>query len=123
MTTSKAGKGPLSVCLADCRPLSDLERRILAHCIASGGPKASGCTVSPVGIVAPDSAAARDVYGALVYEYGITIFEAFIRGKIGKRKYDAIAEFVDSFATQIEFAIGLKKGDLAEPVTLIITHQ
>lgn len=123
MTTSKAGKGPLSVSLADCRPLSDLERKILAHCIASGGAEASGCTVSPVGIVAPDSAAARGVYDALVYGYGMDIFIGFVSGKVGKRKYDGIAEFVDSFATQIEYAVGMKKHGLAKPVKLTISHQ
>ncbi len=123
MITSNAGKGPLSVSLPDYRPLSELERKILAHCIASGGAAASGCTVSPVGIVAPDSAAARAVYGALVYEYGIDIFIGFLRGKVGKRKHDAIAEFVDSFATQIEYSLGMKKGALAQPVKLVISHQ
>lgn len=123
MTTSKAGNGPLSVSLADCRPLNDLERKILAHCIASGGAECSGCTVSPVGIVAPDMAAARAVYDALVYGYGMDIFIGWISGKVKKRKYDGIAEFVDSFATQIEYAVGMKKHGLAKPVKLVITHQ
>lgn len=123
MTTSKAGKGPLSIHLDDCRPLSELERRILAHCIASGGAEASGCTVSPVGVVAPDSAAARAVYDSLVYGYGMDIFMGFVTGKVGKRKHDAIAEFVDAFATQIEFAVGMKKHGLAKPVKLTISHQ
>lgn len=122
MKTTSAGKGPLSVSLDDCRLISDLERKILAHCIASGGAEASGCTVSPVGIVAPDSAAARAVYDALVYGYGIDIFIGFLTGKIGKRKYDGIAEFVDSFATQIEYAVGMKKHGLAKPVKLEINH-
>lgn len=108
---------------AGATPLNDLQRRILAHCIASSGAKAETCTVTPVGVVCRDSEAARAVYGALVYDYGITIFTAFIQGKIGKRKYDGIAEFVDSFATQIEYALGMKKGDLAQPVKLVISHQ
>lgn len=113
----------LTIQTAGATPLTDLQRRILAHCIASEGPKASGCTVTPVGVVCPTSEAARAVYGSLVYDYGITIFTAFVTGKVGKRKYDGIAEFVDSFATQIEIALGLKKGDLAQPVKLVITHQ
>lgn len=108
MTTTSAGKGPLSVSLVDSRPLSSLERKILAHCIAAGGSAASGCTVSPVGIVAPDKAAARAVYDEVVYGYGIDIFIAFVRGKVEKRKYDKIAEFVDCFATAIEKKIGKK---------------
>lgn len=108
---------------AGVAPLTDLQRRILAHCIASSGAQAGTCTVTPVGVAFAHSEAARAVYGALVYDYGITIFTAFLRGQITERKYNGIAEFVDMFATQIEYALGMKKGDLAESVRIEISHQ
>lgn len=103
--------------------LSPLHKSILAHCIERSGVAGEGCTVTPCGILSTSDGAARAVYAELVYGYGIDIFTAFVTGRVSPRKYEGIADFVDTFATQIEFAIGLKKGDLAEPVTLIITNQ
>lgn len=101
--------------------LSDLQSRILAHCAASCGLRDESLAVTPHGIVAPSVEAVRSIYGELVYGYGIDIFTAFVTDKITRRKYDAIADFVDSFATQLEYAVGLKKGDLAQGVTIQIS--
>lgn len=111
----------ISITTANGSPLTDLQGRILAHCIASSGVDSKCCAVTPCGIIASDRASARAVYGALVYEYGIMIFTAYLQNKISKRKYDLIADFVDSFATAIEYSIGMKKGGLAIPIKITIS--
>lgn len=102
--------------------LSPLHKSILAHCIERSGVAAEGCTVTPCGILATSDGAARAVYAELVYGYGIDIFTAFVTGRVSPRKYEGIADFVDTFATQIEYSIGLKKGGLAQSVRLEITE-